>query len=273
MKLKDKVVVITGAGLESGFGWVIALEMAAEGGHVVVTDISSRYPNLPDYALGTTEDIEKRVAELKALGNDAMGLVCDVRSKTSVQAMVKAVVRKYGKINILVNNAGFVRVAPFLDIDEEIWDMHQDVMPKGTFLCSQAVVPEMKKTGERGKIINISSMAGLVGAGFAAAYCAAKFAQVGLTKALAQELAPQNINVNAICPGLMTQAHVGRQYAVGAAEALGTSAEAATGLFLSRMPMGRMGTPEDVAKAALFLASPDSDHITGVALEVSGGQR
>ena len=273
MRLEGKVAIVTGAGLEKGFGQAIALEMAKEGANVVVSDISARYERLPDYRLGNREGLNERVAEIKALGRDALAVTCDVRSKDSVKAMVESAVDRFGKINILVNNAGFARLDPFVEIDEKIWDMHLDVMAKGSFLCSQAVIPQMLKTGEKGKIINIASIAGLAGWGYSTAYCAAKFAQVGLTKSLAHELAAQNINVNAICPGMQTGPHVGSQFATGAARCMGISPEEAVNAFVATMPQGKMGTQEDVAKAVVFLASPDSDYITGVALEVTGGQR
>lgn len=273
MKLEGKVAIVTGAGLEKGFGQAIALEMAREGANVVVSDIGAKYDSLPEYVLGNMEGLNKRVAEIKALGRDALAATCDVRSKDSVKAMVEAAVEKFGKIDILVNNAGFARLDPFAEIEEEIWDLHLDTMAKGSFLCSQAVIPEMLKTGERGKIINIASIAGLAGWAYSTAYCAAKFAQVGLTKSLAHELAPRNINVNAICPGMQTAAHVGSQFAAGAARCMGINIDEAVKAFVATMPQGKMGTQEDVAKAAVFLASPDSDYITGVALEVTGGQR
>lgn len=261
MKLQEKVAIVTGAGLEGGFGRAIALEMAKEGANIVVADICA------------IEDLNKRVAEIKALGRDALAVVCDVRSKDSVNAMVKAAAEKFGKVNILVNNAGFVHLDKFVEIEEETWDQHQDVMVKGSFLCAQAVIPEMQKSGERGKIINISSIAGLAGWMFSEAYCTAKFGQVGLTKSLAHELAGQNINVNAICPGLQAETSLGHEFATGFARCLGVSTDDAIALLVATMPQGKMGTTADVAKAAVFLASPDSDHITGVALEVSGGQR
>lgn len=261
MKLQGKVAIITGAGLEKGFGQAIALEMAKEGANIVVADIC------------TMEDLNKRVIEIKALGRDALAVACDVRSKDSVKAMVKAAVEKFGKVNILVNNAGFTHLDKFVEIDEEVWDRHQDVIVKGSFLCAQAVIPEMQKSGERGKIINISSIAGLAGWMFSEAYCTAKFGQVGLTKSLAHELAGQNVNVNAICPGLQTGTFIGHEFATGFARCLGVSTDDMLASFIDSMPQGKMGTRADIAKAAVFLASPDSDYITGVALEVSGGQR
>jgi 3-oxoacyl-[acyl-carrier protein] reductase len=261
VKLQEKVAIITGAGREGGFGRAIALEMAKEGANVVVSDICAM------------EDLNKRVAEIKALGRDALAVVCDVRSKDSVKAMVKAALEKFGKVNILVNNAGFARLDKFLEIDEEVWDQHQDVMVKGSFLCAQVVIPEMLKSGEGGKIINIASVAGLAGWKFSEAYCTAKFGQVGLTKSLAHEFAGQNINVNAICPGLQAGTSIGNEFATGFARCLGISTDEAIASFLTTMPQGKMGTGADVAKVAVFLASPDSDHITGVALEVTGGQR
>lgn len=273
MKLKDKVAIVTGAGLEHGFGQAIAKAFAKEGANVVISDVCVEVESAGEVKLGTLEDLNKRVEEIKALGTDAMAVACDVRSKEQVHTMVKSTVEKFGTVNILVNNAGFARLDPFGDITEEVWDLHQDVMIKGSFLCAQAVIPEMLKTGEKGKIINIASIAGLAGWAFSTAYCTAKFGQVGLTKSLAHELAAQNINVNAICPGLITQAHVGYQFAVGASRCMNISMDEVTNAFVATMPMGKMGTSEDIGKAAVFFASSDSDQITGVAIEVSGGQR
>jgi len=250
MKLKDRVAVVTGGG--TGIGKAISLEFAREGADVVVCSRN-------------VENIEKSRDEIIALGRRSLAVPMDVRVKEQVEAMVEKVLGEFGRIDILVNNSGTNRLFRILDLPEETWDLILDTNLKGVFLCTQAVGKQMVKQ-KYGKIVNISSSAALgamePGQG---AYGASKFGVTGLTKICAREMGPYNINVNAIAPGRILTPIV----------------------YLSRTPeqvedfikvgketavLGRLGTPEDIARLALFLASEDSAFITGEVVACNGGR-
>ena len=200
----------------------------------------------------------------------------DVTSAEQVEQMVQAALDRFGKIDILVNNAGAPAGSdrvPVVELEEDVFDLVHRVNVKGTFLCSRAVSRHLIERGEGGKIMNIASTAGLRGVARFAAYCSSKFAVVGFTQCLANELGPHGVHVNAICPGLI---ETERLY--GIADGLkpkGTSTEEFRDRMVERSaqgnPLGRMGQPEDVANVAAFLASSDGDWMTGQAISVSGG--
>jgi len=246
--LKNKVAVVTGA--RRGMGRTHALTLAKAGAKVVVSDIS-------------LEDCQKVVDEIKKSGGEAMAIKCDISKKSEVDKMIADTVKKFGKIDILVNNAGIAQFKPFLEITEEEWDKTIDVNLKGYFLCSQAAAREMAKQ-KSGVIINIASIAmGQVGVGFLnlAHYCASKGGIVGLTEELALELAPHNIRINAIAPGVIETPMV---------DPLKSSKEVMDAT-LARVPMRRMGQPQDISNAVLFLASDESSYMTGSTVVVDGG--
>ncbi len=246
--LKGKVAIITGA--RRGMGKSHALALAGEGVKVVVSDIS-------------LEDCQKVVDEIEAKGGEALAIKCDVSKKEEVEEMVRKTIEKYGKIDILVNNAGIVQFVPFLEMTEEDWDKTLDINLKGYFLCAQAVAKEMVKR-KSGSIINIASVAmGQIGIGFPSLthYCASKGGIVAMTEALALELAPSNIRVNAISPGAIATAMV---------EPLKVNEKQIEGL-LARIPMHRMGKPEEVSNLVLFLASDTSSYMTGSVVIIDGG--
>ena len=200
--LNRKVALVTGAGGKGGLGRAIAVRLAEEGADVVVNDIvindfNAQHPRLPNWA-----GLPDVVREIEALGRGAMGVVADVSDAGQVDRMVNQVLQRFDRIDILVNNAGAPagrdRV-PVVELDEDVWDLVQRVNVKGTFLCCKAVARAIIARGKGGKIINISSVSGKKGAARFAAYCASKFAVRGFTQALALELAPHRINVNAIC--------------------------------------------------------------------------
>ena len=190
--------------------------------------------------------------------------------------MVQQALDHFGQIDILVNNAGALagrdRV-PVVELEEVEWDRIQNVNAKGTFLCCRAVAKAMIAAGQGGKIINLSSVAGQKGIARYAAYCASKFAVRGLTQSLALELAPHRINVNAICPGLIETERVAEMAA--ALAPAGVSADEQRQLMVERAgtttPLGRIGQAGDVAQMAAFLASSESDYLTGLSLTVAGG--
>lgn len=269
--LEGKVAVVTGAGGEHGIGRGIALRLAQEGADVVVTDIAAKPYSESDW--GGLPAVQ---AEIEGLGSRSLALTCDVGDAGSVGTAMDKVVEKLGRIDILVNNAG-ARAAgdrvPVVDLPEEEWDRVLDVNLKGTFLCSQAVARHMQARGEGGRIISISSTAGKRGVARFAAYCSSKFGIIGFTQSLAQELAPHGITVNSICPSLTTTERIGHMASV--LSDAGVKLEVATDSMLSRSlagtPIGRLASPEDIARTVAFLASDEADFLTGLAIPVAGG--
>jgi NAD(P)-dependent dehydrogenase (short-subunit alcohol dehydrogenase family) len=275
--LDGKVALVTGAGGEHGIGRAIAIRLAEEGADVIVNDIISQ-PSRQSQATGTTAwgGMSQVVREIEALGRQALGILADVSDAGQVDRMVRQGLEQFGHIDILVNNAGAPagcdRV-PVVDLDPDAWDLIQNVNVKGTYLCCQAVARAMIDRGQGGKIINISSTAGKLGIARYAAYCASKFAVRGFTQALAQELAPYRINVNAICPGLTETERVADLAAALTPE--GVSPEAYREQMVRQValanPMGRLGYPSDVAQMAAFLVSSEADYLTGLSVTVAGG--
>lgn len=248
MNLKDRVALVTGA--RRGIGRGIALALAQAGAKVVVTDIDQA-------------DCQKVVDQIEELGQAGLAVRVDVTSKEDVEQAVRKTVEKFNKIDILVNNAGIAQFKPFLELTEEEWERTLDINLKGMFLCSQAAAKEMAKN-KYGRIVNLASIAsGQVGVGFlnVAHYCASKGGVTALTEALALELAPLGINVNAIGPGIIETPMTKDML----------SDEKSKEGLMARIPKKRLGQPKDVASAAVFLASEENDYVTGVTLFVDGG--
>lgn len=246
MKLKGKVAIITGS--TRGIGKAIALRFAKEGASVVIT--------------GRRQETTNVIAgEFKKLGYKALPIACDVSNSKQVKQLVEKTVKEFGKVDILVNNAGVVDFASFLELTEEQWDRLMATDLKGVYLCSQAVAKEMTKQGHGGKILNIASIAGFIGFPRLAHYCAAKAGVIQLTKEIAIELALHKINVNAIGPGVI-ETDMTKDMLKDPEQMK---------LLLARIPWGRIGKPEDIANAALFLVSDEADYITGITLFVDGG--
>jgi len=247
MKLDNKTAIVTGS--RRGIGRAIALALAKEGANVVVSDISQ-------------EDCEKVVNEVKGLGRRGLALKCDVTSKADVEVMVTRTVAEFGKLDILVNNAGIIAFKPFLELTDEDWDNLMNVNLRGQFICAQVAAKEMMKN-KWGRIINIASISsGGCGIAFplVAHYTASKGGVIALTEALALELTSQGTNVNAICPG-----------AIDTDMAKGVKDSGELERVLIRIPKGRLGQPEDIANLAVFLASEESDYISGSAIVIDGG--
>lgn len=246
--LKDKVAIITGA--RRGMGRADALLLAKAGARVLVSDIS-------------LEECQKVVGEIKESGGEAVAVKCDVANKKEVDEMVKEIMDKWGRVDILINNAGIAEFASFLEMTEEQWDRTLDINLKGYFLCAQACARQMAKQ-KSGVIINIASVAmGQQGIGFPAIvhYCASKGGIAAMTEALALELAPYNIRVNAIAPGMIETPMI------DPVKQDKKSWEA----MINRLPMKRTGKPEEIANTVLFLASEQSSYITGAVIVVDGG--
>jgi 3-oxoacyl-[acyl-carrier protein] reductase len=261
MRLKRKIAIITGAG--SGLGRATALLFAREGAKVVVADISQRRAEVVAEEINGTSRRKKAIA-----------VRADVAKKIEVDAMVAAARKRFGPINILVNNAGIAQIKDFLDISPEEWQRMLDIHMKGTFLCSQAVVSDMMTAGW-GRIINTASVAGMEGGPQNSHYAAAKAAIIGFTRSIALELARSGITVNAVAPGLIDnilQAIQGKtEGSTVAGNIPGGKAEQVVNFFLRRIPMRRLGTPEDIAHAHLYLASDEAAYITGQVLSPNGG--
>ena len=271
--LEGKVALVTGAGGENGIGRGIATRLALEGADVVVNDLTiNPYEDRP----GSWGGVTQVVNEVMAMGRKSIAITADVSNSNQVQAMVDQTLEQFGRIDILVNNAGSRPGGdrkPVVDVLEEDFDLVQRVNVKGTFLVSQAVARHMINRGGGGKIISMSSRAGKTGTATYAAYCASKFAVIGFTQSLALELAEYRIMVNAICPGLVDTERV--DYIAAAAAPEGQSAiEYRADMVRDRaanVPLGRLAVAADIAKTAAFLASSESDYLTGQSINVAGG--
>ncbi len=248
MRLKDKVALVTGAG--AGIGKAIAEVFAKEGAKVVVNDLK--------------EDTARAVAEgINSRGETAAFVHADVSKEADAARIVKFTVDTYGRLDVLVNNAGIELIKPTHELTEQDWDAVMNVNLKGCFLVSKHGVIQMMAQGG-GSIVNMASAAGLIGFPLLASYCATKGGVVQLTKTMALEYRPANIRVNAICPALI-KTELGDRF-VDSYKAAGIPADE---LLMSMQ--GRMGTVQDVAGAALFLASDDASFVNGVTLPVDGG--
>jgi 3-oxoacyl-[acyl-carrier protein] reductase len=243
LKLAGKVALVTGAA--QGIGKAVALLLARNGADIVISDIN-------------LEKAEEAANEIKSIGRKALAVKGDVANWNDVERMVEVILEKFAKIDILVNNAGITRDKLILRMTEEDWDAVLDVNLKGTFHCTKAVVRHMAKQ-RSGKIVNIASVVGEMGNAGQANYSASKAGVIGLTKTIAREFAQRGININAIAPGYIETPMT---------EVL---PEKAKEELKKLIPMERLGKPEDVAEAVLFLVSEESNYITGQVLNVNGG--
>ncbi|NHM29761.1 3-oxoacyl-[acyl-carrier-protein] reductase [Neobacillus terrae] len=244
MKLDGKSVLVTGA--SRGIGREIALEFAREGANVAVN------------FSGSEAKANETVDEIKAMGRDAFSVQCDVSNAESVASMVKETIDRFGKLDVLVNNAGITKDNLIMRMKEEEWDDVININLKGVFLCTKAVTRQMMKQ-RSGRIVNIASIVGVSGNPGQANYVAAKAGVIGLTKTTAKELSSRNITVNAVAPGFIT---------TDMTEKL---TEEVKSEMLKQIPLARFGEPKDIAKVAVFLASDDSSYMTGQTLHVDGG--
>jgi NAD(P)-dependent dehydrogenase (short-subunit alcohol dehydrogenase family) len=245
VRLKNKVALVTGGG--QGIGRAIALEFGKEGAKVVVTG-------------RTMNKLEGVASEIRKNGGKALAIAGDVSQMADVDRMVTGTVKKFGRLDILVNCAGVLFSADLAHHTEKLWDDTIDVNLKGSFLTTQRAVPEMLKRG-KGKVIHIASIAGQIGFPNSVAYCASKGGIMGMTKAMAMELAPKKINVNCLAPG-------------DVATPLNEHLLSKPKYLKSRVdntPYGRVGRVQDIAPGAVYLASDESDFVNGITLTIDGG--
>ena len=250
MRLADKVIIITGAG--QGIGRAFALRFAKEGAQVVVADLQE----------DNAKHVAQEVQDVGTKGVQGIGVKVDVSHPESVKAMVDQTIAHFGRVDVIINNAAIfstIKMKPFEDITLVEWNQLMAVNLTGTFLCCQAVAPYMRER-QHGRIINISSSTVLMGRPWYAHYVTSKAGVIGLTRALAKELGSYNVTVNAIMPG-STETEVTRET---------VSKEQANALIESQA-IHRRGTPDDLAGAAVFLASEESSFITGQTITVDGG--
>jgi 2-deoxy-D-gluconate 3-dehydrogenase len=241
--LEGKIAIVTGA--SRGLGKAMAIGLAKAGAIVVVTDV-----------LDTSETVN----EIKKINRESFGLKVDVSNKSVVESMVKQILKKFGRIDILVNNAGILRTSDAEKLDIEDWRKVIDINLTGQFLCAQAVGKHMIRQ-RSGKIINISSIAGLSGYASSAPYSASKAGVISLTKTLAAEWGKYYINVNAICPGIFAT-DMTKDY---------LKDEQFKSMIKTKVPLARYAEPEELIGTVVFLASKASDYITGHSIVIDGG--
>lgn len=252
-KLDDKTALITGAG--RGIGKAIATRLAAEGANVVIADI----------------DEASAQAAAAEIGERAHGVAVDVTDRASFRAAIAATVERFGRLDVLFNNAGISKTVRFLDTSEDDFDRIMAVNARGVLIGTQEAAEQFKRQGGGGKIVNTASIAGKSGFPLFAAYSASKFAVVGLTQAAANALGADGITVNAFCPGVVTtelwKQLDGEFIEIGETKAPGEALEG----FGAGIVLGRLSTADDLTGVALFLASSDSDYLTGQSINVDGG--
>ena len=256
LRFENKKVLITGSA--SGIGRAITLSFASEGATIAMADLN-------------LEGLKALVSELGSTKGKLFTYQLDVTQANMVAEVVEKAIRDMGGIDILVNDAGVSTMQYSWKLTEEEWDYNMDVNAKGNWLVSKSVIPHLIAQ-KSGKIVNVASMGGLMGAPLLAHYCASKFAVVGLTESIAKELAPYGINVNAVCPGFVQTSMQNREV-IWEAKLRGIAdPEEVRQEYIKLTPMGRLSVPEDVAGLVLFLASEDAGFITGTSIRVSGGQ-
>jgi 3-oxoacyl-[acyl-carrier protein] reductase len=263
--LDGKVAIVTGAGRLRGIGRTTALALAELGADIVVTGTgrdSAKYP--PDEKAVGWRDIESTAAQVGERGRRCLPIVADVASSVDVERTVSATLQEFGRIDILINNSAFARGpdrVPLVELSEELWRKVLEIKLTGSFLMCRAILPTLIKQGQGGVIINVSSIAGKRGFPNMAAYSTSNAGIQGFTQALAMELAPHNIRVNAVCPGIIDTSRM---------DDLGRG-ETWNATIKQTVPLKRAGTDEEIGKFIAYLCTPDASYITGQSLNIDGG--
>lgn len=255
MVLQDKIAVVTGAA--RGIGKGIALALACAGAHVVVADINA-------------EGIANTAREIARLERVGLPIVTDVAQSADVTRLIQAAVDRFGRLDIMVNDAAIVNNSPVLELSEEAWNRVIAINLTGVFLCCKKAAEVMVPL-RSGRLINISSLAGQFGAPGQSAYCASKHGVIGLTKVLACELGQYGITANAVCPG-NTDTEMIRSVYEARAAARGQTVEQVVSEIMAKTPLRRIGQPDDVANMVVFLSSAAGQYVTGQSINVCGGR-
>ena len=283
-RLDGKTAIVTGAGRHNGLGEAIALRFAEEGANVVITDLGRPSgPFLSSDDIGTldemqsvAESIRQRIAD-RPRAPEVVTMVCDVRSEDDTRRTIVDTVARFGKLDIVVNNAGVgYLMKPLVDYPIEEWDLVLDVNLRGPFLFTKHAAAHMIERQERGgpkggRIINIASRGAKNATPQFVAYTSSKHGMIGLTRVSAMELGPYGITVNAVCPNHVTTG-LGKKQNAHRRKVLGQSLDELLEFRKSQIPLGRVGLPRDTANACVFLASEEAEYITGEAMNVSGGE-
>mgnify|MGYP001484428688 FL=1 len=261
-ELKGKVAIVTGAGRLRGIGRAAAVALAKLGADVVVTGTGRKPENYPEdeKAIGW-KDVESVADLIRAEGSDALTIIADVTNKSDVKNMIDQTIKKFGRIDILINNAAYARAedrVPILDLDENVFQKVVDIKLTGTFLCTKGVIEHMIKQGDGGKIVNISSSAGKKGTANFLAYNAGNFGIIGMTQSMARELGSENINVNAVCPGAVDTSRM-------------DVVRDDWDKMAANTPIGRNGTDEEVGDFCVYLCTEAASWIHGQSINLNGG--
>jgi 3-oxoacyl-[acyl-carrier protein] reductase/meso-butanediol dehydrogenase/(S,S)-butanediol dehydrogenase/diacetyl reductase len=261
-ELRGKVAIVTGAGRLRGIGRAAAVALAKLGADVVVTGTGRKPENYPEdeKAVGW-KDVESVADLIRAEGSKALTITADVTNKSDVKNMIDQTLKKFGRIDILINNAAYARAedrVPILDLDENVFQKVVDIKLTGTFLCTKGVIEHMIKQGDGGKIVNISSSAGKKGTANFLAYNAGNFGIIGMTQSMARELGPENINVNAVCPGAVDTSRM-------------DVVRDDWDKMAANTPIGRNGTDEEVGDFCVYLCTEAASWIHGQSINLNGG--
>lgn len=269
-RLIGKTALVTGAGRRKGIGYACALRLAEEGASVAVADLAEVIDE-EIYKENRQNELKAVADEIIATGVQSLAVEVDVTDPLSVQSMIDQVKTVFGRLDILVNNAGTaMEPAPLVHTDLDAWRRTIEINLTGTMLCCRAAAPLMMNNEEGGRIINMSSRAAQRGAIWIHAYCASKAGIIGLTRSMALEFAPFKICVNALCPGDI-DTELKRWGWEKEAVVMGKTVDEVASEAAKSTPLGRIGTPGDVAAAVAFFASPDSAYLTGEILNITGG--
>jgi meso-butanediol dehydrogenase/(S,S)-butanediol dehydrogenase/diacetyl reductase len=276
--LEGKVAIVTGAGRSAGLGAAIARRLAADGARLVIHDLGRTSGDAaPAHGVGVLDEMHALCAELRAMGTEATPCAADMMIESEVQGLVAHAVETFGRVDILINNAGVgFMFGPLLETTQERWDTVLGVNLRGSFFALKHAARQMVAQGPQGdwgagRIVSVASKAAKSASALTAAYTASKHGLVGLTRSAAVELGPQRINVNAVCPNHVTTG-LGAWQNDYMARMRGLSVEDYLAAMRGRIPLGRVGLASDTANACAFLCSGQASYITGEAMNVSGGE-